>query len=144
MLVDTALANLRIEHKKTEKLVIVGQQKYDDLLKNKLLVDTTLANLRIDHKALEQQKNLTASQLADKIKALAGLSDRIAFLEKELSVRTGDLLASKTKVNTQVGELKTADERTRQLEKLLQQLRADNKEFLGKLTDAELEPSYWR
>ena len=117
--------------------LVISEAEYDDLRK-KSLVETTLANLRIDHKALEQQKNLTASQLADKIKALAGLSDRIAFLEKELSVRTGDLLASKTKVNTQVAELKTADEgQCASSKSYCNSPRADNKEFLGKLTDAE-------
>ena len=139
------IEDLRGQREKQEKLAVVEKRKYDQLVKDRLFVEAMLTKERSDLKILKQKSQLTDSQLADQLKAhaetlakMATVEKRISLLEKEMMVRQGDLMAAGKRVEDQDKLLKSADEKTRKLEKMLQTLREQNQEQLGKLSDAEL------
>lgn len=145
--ITVELDKMRKERDQALNLALVRKNDYDKLKESLAAVKTerdklkelmaaaeaTIALLRTNVKDLEKKSTLTAEELAAKIKAHAGLLDRLAEAEKKLSYLTKNLAMRESDVKAAT---KTAEERAdllKRLEEQLALLRGQNKDYLARL-----------
>ncbi|MBI3412039.1 MAG: VWA domain-containing protein [Planctomycetes bacterium] len=136
----------RDELSKAAELALLRKAEYDKLKselkearKLRAAAEATLALLQADAKDLEKKNIMTAAELEAKIRAHAGLLDKLAEAEKKLRLLTKDLAlkdsdykSAAKKADDQAGLLKL-------LEQQLMLLRGQNKDYLAKLDSFDVK-----
>jgi hypothetical protein len=143
--ISVELDKTRKDRDQAVQLALVRKTEFDDLKKTHLAAEALLASLKLEITGLEKKSRLTATQLADKIKAHAELLEKIAkaearvvLLEKDIDAKKLELLLTSRKLDEQNTKVKAADTRIVSLEKLLAGVRTEGKEALDQLKVADL------
>jgi predicted nucleic acid-binding Zn-ribbon protein len=143
--ISVELDKTRKERDAAAKLALVRKDEFDALKKNHVAAEALLASLRLELSGLTKKSQLTATQLADKLKAHAELLDEIAkakarvvLLEKDIDAKKLELLVAANKLEKQDAKLKDADQRLVRIEKSLTDVRMEGRDSLNQLKVADL------
>ncbi len=143
--ISIELEKTKQDRAQAAQLALVRKQEYDALKKTYLAAEALVASLKLDLKDQKSKTELTAEQLADKIKANAELlakiaqaESRIVLLEKDIDAKKLAMLLANTKLDEQTAKLKAADDKALKLDKQLTDLRSLGKEAIDRLKIADL------
>lgn len=121
------------ERDQAVELALVRKNEYDRLKKTMTAAEATLALLQADLKDLEKKSTITAAELEAKLRAHAGLLDRLSEAEKKLRVLTKDLALKETDYKLALKRSSDQASLVSSLEKQLTLLRGQSKDQLVRL-----------